>query len=76
MAARLPLEAQATLRTLTGMDRDNAANNNNKNATSYVNMNATAHAIVKNKEKDQQLHLIAVSRRLLYCCPLPDEEEA
>jgi hypothetical protein len=29
------------------------------------------HAIIKNAKEDKRLHVLAFSRRLLYCCPLP-----
>ena len=60
---RLPIEAQASLRLIAS-----------EGIVEDVNVGNLPHAIVKNKEKDQQLHLIAITRRLLYCFPLPDEE--
>ena len=32
------------------------------------------HVIVKSEAEDQRLHLVAITRRLLYCCPLHDAE--
>ena len=61
-ANKLPIDTQASIRELA----------NKENLESWGNdIGSLTHAIVKDNEKDRQLHLIAITRRLLYCCPLP-----
>jgi hypothetical protein len=37
-----------------------------------MDIGSLTHSIVKDKDKDRQLHLIAITRRLLYCCSVPE----
>ena len=59
---KLPIDTQAAIRSLA----DEATNSN------AMDIGSLTHSIVKDKEKDRQLHLIAITRRLLYCCSVPE----
>lgn len=43
--------------------------------TSLLKGNEFSHAIIKEARNDERMYLASMVKRLLYCCPLPCEEE-
>lgn len=41
-----------------------------------MEIGSLTHAIIKSVKEENQMHLIAIARRLQYCCLLEEEEEA
>jgi len=62
---KLPVDMQAVIRKLAET-RPNIAN------ADTMDIGKLTHVIVKSESEDQRLHLVAITRRLLYCCPLHD----
>ena len=65
---KLPIDAQAVIRNLATTEYNIAR-------AEAMDIGSLTHAIVKSAEEDKRLHLVAISRRLLYCCPLYEEDE-
>lgn len=63
---KVPIDAQVAIRRL-------ATTAHNIPAADTMDIGNLTHAIVKSAEEDRRLHLVAISRRLLYCCPLHTE---
>jgi hypothetical protein len=61
---KLPVDMQAVIRKL-GQNVPDA---------DTMDIGKLTHVIVKSEAEDQRLHLVAITRRLLYCCPLHDAE--
>ena len=61
---RLPIDTQVVIRKLSA---------NLVEKPEHMDIGNLTHAIVKSAEEDRRLHLVAISRRLLYCCPLHDD---
>jgi hypothetical protein len=60
---RLPVDTQAVIRKIAATEHDIAA-------ADTMDIGKLTHEIVKSSAEDQRLHLVAITRRLLYCCPL------
>ena len=60
---KLPIDTQVVIRKLADT-RQNIPN------ADTMDIGKLTHDIVKSAAEDQRLHLVAVTRRLLYCCPL------
>ena len=43
--------------------------------TSLLKGNEFSHAIIKEARNDERMYLASMVKRLLYCCPLPCEDE-
>jgi hypothetical protein len=66
----LPIDTQAAIRKLA-CDTPEMK----EMMAEFMDMKKLTHEIVKNKNKDRELHLVAITRRMLYCCPLPEGVE-
>ena len=64
MSMKIPIDAQVVIRKV-------AVERYAIPQADIMDIGNLTHAIVKSADEDQHLHLVAISRRLMYCCPLP-----